>query len=154
MSKEDAFLAADFNWVRPLQSIWNDTSGHVEALHRSVVDSVLRDFKKLDDPHAQSAIGRVINGQAGSGKTHLLGTLRREVWKQNAWFVLIDIVGIKDFWRTTALGFIRSLRQPMPDGRSQYQAVFERALKLVPFEKWDSVRRSGGSLELNAIDKV
>jgi hypothetical protein len=155
MTKETAFLKTDFNWVRPLQSIWSDPPSHVYTLHQDIVDDILRDFARLDNPKAASAIGRVVNGPAGSGKTHLLGTLRHRVWAQNGWFVLIDIVGIKDFWRTTSLGFIRSLRQILPDGRrSQYQAVFEAALRLVPLEKRQTILKESKNLDAGAIRTV
>src|SRR6266566_6548278 len=154
MSKETAFLGADFNWVRSQQSIWSDPRADVATLNKDHVEGILRDFSRLEDPDADSAIGRVVNGPAGSGKTHLLGTLRRRVWDRHGWFILLDIVGIKDFWRTACLGFIRSLRQPLPDGRSQYQAVFETALHRVPAEKRKAIISSYKNLEGGAIGTV
>jgi len=67
---------------------------------------------------------------------------------------LLDIVGIKDFWRTACLGFIRSLRQPLPDGRSQYQAVFEAALSRVPAEKRKAIMSGYKNLDGGALGKV
>jgi hypothetical protein len=154
MTKESAFLSTDFNWVRSQQSIWNNSPADVATLNQDHVEGILRDFSRLDDPNADSAIGRVVNGPAGSGKTHLLGTLRRRVWEKHGWFILLDIVGIKDFWRTACLGFIRSLRQPLPDGRSQYQAVFEAALHRVPVEKRKAIVTANKNLESGAIATV
>jgi len=154
MSKEAAFLGADFNWVRSQQSIWSDPPDDVGALNQDHVEGILNDFSCLDDPTADSAIGRIVNGPAGSGKTHLIGTLRRRVWERNGWFILLDIIGIKDFWRTACLGFIRSLRQSMPDGRSQYQAVFEAALRRVPADKRRAVMSGYKNLEGGAIGTV
>ena len=152
---DNAFLETDFHWVRSLQSIWSDPPSHVGSLHRDIADNILKDFSRLYDQKATSAIGRVINGPAGSGKTHLFGTLRHDVWEENGWFILIDIVGInKEFWRTVALGFIRSLRQLLPDGRSQYQAVFEAALHCVPIEKRKSIVKENQNLEASAIAAV
>jgi hypothetical protein len=90
----------------------------------------MREFAALW--RSDEVIGQVITGPAGSGKTHLMGTLRRRVWQEAAWFVFIDIVGVTDFWRTAVFGFVRSLRQTMPDGQSQYTAVFFAALKQMP----------------------
>jgi hypothetical protein len=154
MTKETAFLATDFNWVRSQQSIWNNAPADVGTLNQDHIEGILRDFSRLDDPSADSAIGRVVNGPAGSGKTHLLGTLRRRVWEKHGWFILLDIVGIKDFWRTACLGFIRSLRQPLPDGRSQYQAVFEAALHRVPVEKRKAILTANKNLEAGATATV
>src|SRR5262245_36617923 len=154
MTKETAFLSTDFNWVRSQQSIWNNPPAEVGTLNQDHVEGILRDFSRLDDPNADSAIGRVVNGPAGSGKTHLLGTSRRRIWDKHGWFILLDIVGIKDFWRTACLGFIRSLRQPLPDGRAQYQAVFDAALQRVPAEKRKAVVSANKNLETGAIAAV
>src|SRR6266566_2253701 len=154
MSKETAFLGADFNWVRSQQSIWSDPRADVATLNKDHVEGILRDFSRLEDPDADSAIGRVVNGPAGSGKTHLLGTLRNRVWQRHGWFILLDIVGIKDFWRTACLGFIRSLRQTLPDGRSQYQAVFEAALHRVPAEKRKAIVGANKNLDDGAVGTV
>jgi Helicase HerA, central domain len=154
LTKETAFLATDFNWVRSQQSIWSNPPTDVGTLNQDQIEGILRDFSRLDDPNADSAIGRVVNGPAGSGKTHILGTLRRRVWEKHGWFVLLDIVGIKDFWRTACLGFIRSLRQPLPDGRAQYQAVFEAALERVPARKRKAVVSANKDLGTGATAAV
>src|SRR5260370_28911697 len=106
MSKETAFIGADFNWVRSQQSIWTDPPADVCTLNQGHVEGILKDFSRLDDPNADSAIGRVVNGPAGSGKTHLLGTLRRRVWDRHGWFMLLELVVIKDFFCSPSLGFI------------------------------------------------
>jgi hypothetical protein len=36
---------------------------------------------------------------------------KRRVWEAKGWFVLLDIIGITDFWATAALGFLNSLFQ-------------------------------------------
>src|SRR6516165_4042078 len=112
-----AFQAADLNWTHDLQNVWSDPIFQVDELHRSLIDGGLIDSffartKKIND----NPIGKVILGEAGAGKTHLIGTLRRRVWQANGWFILLDIVGITDFWGTAALGFLNSLHQPMPNG--------------------------------------
>ena len=111
-------------------------------------------FRPLRAKDAGNAVGQVVTGPAGSGKTHLIGTLRRRVWEELGWFVLVDIVGITDFWRTAAFGFIRSLRQAMPDGRSQYQAVFEAVLSKLPKQIPPEILKNGEDLGSGAIRTV
>ena len=152
--QEAAFLDADFRWVSTLQSVWRDNPSHVDTLHGPVADRIMGAFRSLRPDDAENAVGQVITGPAGSGKTHLIGTLRRRVWAEGGWFVLIDVVGITDFWRTAAFGFIRSLRQAMSDGRSQYQAVFEAALRGIPAAKRREVLDSGEDLGSGAIRTV
>jgi len=56
-------------------------------------------------------------------KTHLIGELRRRVWKDGDFFVLLDFVGIKDFWPSVALGFLNSLQVRMTENKRQYDIL-------------------------------
>lgn len=141
-----AFRDVDFDWARHLQSVWNDPPFNVEDLHKPLADDLMESFVKLGRPGSSSAMGRVIVGQAGSGKTHLIGNLRRRVWESEGWFVLLDIVGITDFWRTAALGFINSLLQTMPDGRPQYEAIMLAVLKRLPRHAVEAVAKEEGGI--------
>ena len=124
-----AFQAVDFNWTRALRDVWSDAPYHVDEINGAIVDSVIDEFKATTTRPDSNPIGQVIQGRAGAGKTHLIGTLRRRVWEMDGWFILIDIVGVTDFWQTAALSFVESLCQPMPGGQFQYQASFERILR-------------------------
>src|SRR5271154_1667013 len=93
-----ALRAADFNWTHDLQSVWSDPAFHVEELHQSLIDGIIDDFFAYTKKRTDNPVGKVIQGEAGAGKTHLIGTLRRRVWEGGGWFVLLDIIGITDFW--------------------------------------------------------
>src|SRR5260221_1531566 len=125
----DAFSAVNFDWTSHLQSVWLDPAFHVEDLHRPVADELIDYFVKATREPGVSPLGRVVVGPAGAGKTHLIGRLRRRAWEAGGWFVLIDTVGITDFWPTVALGYLTSLQQPMSDGRPQYEAVLSEMLR-------------------------
>ncbi|MCX8254293.1 AAA family ATPase [Beijerinckiaceae bacterium RH AL1] len=79
--------------------------------------------------------GRVFLGQAGIGKTHLVGVMKRRAWAAGCWFVMLDVVGITDFWKSAALSFVTSLLQEMPDGQKQYQAVITGIARRFRIEK-------------------
>ena len=119
----DAFGEADFAWTKPLESIWSDadaaTDGPNDALEDKIVAGLLQQTKDA----SKKPPGRVLVGQAGIGKTHLVGNLRRKIWTAGGWFVLLDVIGITDFWKSAALSFLTSLLQQMPDGRRQADAV-------------------------------
>jgi hypothetical protein len=129
-----ALRAADLNWTHDLQGIWSDPVFHVGELHRPLVDRIVEDFFGRTRKPTDNPTGQVLLGEAGAGKTHLIGTLRRRVWERNGWFVLLDIVGITDFWATAALGCLNSLHQAMPDGRSQYESVLSAIVKGMPLD--------------------
>jgi len=129
-----ALRAADLNWTHDLQSVWSDPVFQVDELHHSLIDRIIDDFFARTKKPTDNPIGQVILGEAGAGKTHLIGTLRRRVWQANGWFVLLDIIGITDFWATAALGFLNSLHQSMPGRRAQYEAVLSAVVKRVPLD--------------------
>ena len=104
-----------------------------------VAAQIIADFRAKTKKLHATPLGQAIVGNAGSGETHLIGALRRRVWEEGGWFVLLDFAGIKDFWASTALGFVASLNQIMPDGASQYQAILS---KIVAHEAFDPQIRS------------
>ncbi|TNC11023.1 DUF853 family protein [Methylobacterium terricola] len=114
----DALRRINFDWVRTLDSVWLDaepTGAPNEALVPRVVGA-------LHAPGARPP-GRVLLGEPGIGKTHLVGQIRREVWASGGWFVLLDVLGLTDFWRSAALSYLTAMMHPMPDGRRQSDAV-------------------------------
>jgi hypothetical protein len=121
----DAYRAANFDWTRQLKSIWRDPDYHIPGLHQKIVNDLVGYFFQRTahlDPDDEP-LGRVIVGPKGFGKTHLIGELRRQVWERNGWFVLLDFIGVEDFWSSVALGFLNSLQVRMADGKTQYDRV-------------------------------
>ena len=132
-SELDAFRSVDFDWTRQLKSVWRDPPYHVPSLHQKTIDEIIDYFAaKTRNPDPDNEpLGRVIVGPAGYGKTHLIGELRRCIWDRGGFFVLLDFIGIKDFWSSVALGFLNSLQVRMPDGGTQYdRLVLQLAAKL------------------------
>jgi hypothetical protein len=123
-----ALQAVDFNWTHALHDVWSDPPFHVEELHKPTIDRIMEEFRSRTLQPNANPIGHVISGRAGVGKTHMIGTLRRRVWEAQGWFVLLDIVGITDFWATAAHGFIESLSRRITGGVPQYKAVLNRIL--------------------------
>lgn len=117
----DALRAVDFDWTRQLNSIWRDAEQRGPLLHASCVDELLADFDRrlVSGAGSSGLLGRVIVGPAGFGKTHLIGELRRRVGERGGWFILLDLVGVKDFWSSVALGFLDSLQVKRGD-HTQY----------------------------------
>ena len=115
--------AMEFNWTRALREVWNDPPYHVDDLNKASVETIIDEFVATTREPASNPIGQVIQGRAGTGKTHLIGTLRRRLWEMNGWFVLVDIIGVVDFWKTVAQSFVDSLHQRLPSGQHQHKAV-------------------------------
>jgi Helicase HerA, central domain len=136
-SELDAFRSVNFDWTRQLRSIWRDPPYHVPSLHRQDLDGLIDYFatRTCDPDPTDEPLGRIIVGPAGYGKTHLIGELRRRVWKMDGWFVLLDFIGVKDFWSSVALGFLNSLQVRMPDGRTQYDRLVLKVASLLGIDQ-------------------
>ena len=121
----EAFRAVNFDWTRQLKSIWADPVYHVPSLHEAAIDDIMDYFvSRTRDPDPNDEpLGKVIVGPAGYGKTHLIGELRRRICSSDGWFVLLDFIGIKDFWSSVALGFLNSLQVRMPGNKTQYDQL-------------------------------
>lgn len=137
ISDLDAFRSVNFDWTRQLKSVWRDPVYHVPSLHSGAVEEVIDYFaRKTRDPDPfDEPLGQVIVGPAGYGKTHLVGELRRRIWDIDGWFVLLDFIGIKDFWSSVALGFLNSLQVRMPDGKTQYDRLISKIAKRLKIDQ-------------------
>src|SRR5699024_4358465 len=76
----------------------------------------------------QNPLGKVITGPAGAGKTHFLGAIRQELVALPAWFVLVDMSDVKDFWETVLSGYVHSLQQVASGNRPQFSYLLEHLL--------------------------
>jgi hypothetical protein len=131
----DALRAVDFNWVRSLESVWIDDEVTIPGPNAAAVTEVAQRFFGETRAVEAHPNGIVLTGPSGIGKTHLVGNLRREVWQRGGWFVLLDVLGLTDFWRSAALSYITSLLQTMPDGRRQLEAVLGGVARRFNVEK-------------------
>jgi hypothetical protein len=127
-----ALQDADFGWVRSLDSVWSDEATDAGP-NEELVDGIITELAELTQ--SPNPPGRVFLGQAGIGKTHLIGVLRRRAWAEGCWFVMLDVVGITDFWKSAALSFVTSLLQEMPNGRRQHEAVIGGVARRFKIEK-------------------
>jgi hypothetical protein len=133
MTEFELLREVDFNWVRQLRGIWRDPPYNVTAIHRDAVDEIMAYFRRSTrEPEPEiEALGRVVVGAAGYGKTHLVGELRRRVWEEGGTFVLLDLVGVTDFWASAALGFLNSLQVKVSGGQTQYDRLIHGLTSLL-----------------------
>jgi DNA replication protein DnaC len=76
MSPElQALQDADFGWVRSLDSVWADEVTDAGP-NEDMADDIITELARLTQ--SPNPPGRVFLGQAGIGKTHLIGVLRRK----------------------------------------------------------------------------
>ncbi|MDM8543743.1 hypothetical protein QUF90_21930 [Desulfococcaceae bacterium HSG9] len=135
MNESDALRAlrsVDFEWTVHVDSVWTDAQYHIPALHASIADELLYELDTLKTRRSHSSpLGWVVTGAGGSGKTHLLRTLRKDAAARNAGFVLVDMTGVHDFWATVLLAYLESLQKPYINGKPQYYHLLEHLLNTV-----------------------
>lgn len=131
MKELEAVREIDFDWTMHIKGIWDDLKHSSSELHKEIRDEIIFEFARLKrTDNVGSPLGCVIVGAAGSGKTHLLGELRREVYKLGGGFILVDMTGVHDFWETILLGYLSSIQQPYIGEKTQYQVLIEHILDM------------------------
>jgi hypothetical protein len=129
MDELTALRRMDLQWAMHVDRIWHDAKYHVDDVHKEVRKSILDELGDLTAAEeADSPLGLVVTGEAGSGKTHLLSTIRAAALREGAYFVLVDMTDVRDFWETVLLGYLKSLLRGGDDGAPQ----FHRALSRLP----------------------
>ena len=99
---------ADFTFTRQLGSVWKDDPRDVPELHHQVRADILARVE-ASARGTETPLGLVLKGDAGTGKTHLLGELRRMAMERNMFFLYVDMTDVRDFAKTLLLGITDSL---------------------------------------------
>ncbi|MBM2620821.1 ATP-binding protein [Actinoplanes sp. LDG1-06] len=125
--EERAALAAlRFSWAQVPDDVWRSSPFHVDGLHATVVQDVLEGIAEAEASADASPIGLVLQGPAGSGKTHLLGWVREQVQRRGGYFFLIGVLDGRKFWDAVLLFLIDGLARPAFDGETQLSLLLRR----------------------------
>ncbi|MFG1346465.1 DUF87 domain-containing protein [Xanthobacter autotrophicus DSM 431] len=119
-----------FDGVHSLESVWQDSALHVDALHAAGRARILTAFAEAEEAAARGAsaspAGLFLVGGKGLGKTHLLGSVRRQVWERKGYFFLVELLDGRSFWPCVVNAYLDGLTRPLPDGRRQIDVWTER----------------------------
>ncbi|WP_045878343.1 DUF87 domain-containing protein [Pseudofrankia sp. DC12] len=126
--EQDAFAALKLDWVRTPEDVWRSAPDHVDGIHpvaaRSVTDNLATATASTGRPNP---MGLVIQGQAGTGKTHLLGWVRERVHAAGGYFFLVGPLGGTPFWESVLASVVDGLTREI-DGHDTQLRVFLRRL--------------------------
>ncbi|MGB3769893.1 MAG: DUF87 domain-containing protein [Rhodococcus sp. (in: high G+C Gram-positive bacteria)] len=115
-SKSEQILALEsvrLSWAPTPDDVWRSQSDvHVPGMHERVFTEVMSAYTDAENSDDASPLGVVVQGPAGSGKTHLLGQVREEVQKRGGYFFLIRLLDAAGFWRSTLMGMLDDLNRP------------------------------------------
>lgn len=98
--------------------VWRtQASYHVQSLHPVVSRRLLAAMDAIGADHAPAAA--VVQGETGSGKTHLLGWVRQEIQARGGYFFYIKLVAKRDVWESSATSLVDNLYRKDDGGHEQ-----------------------------------
>lgn len=131
----DALRALSFHYTEAADDVWQDSPYHVEGLHGQSSKIMLDGLAQASGEHAGSPIGVVVQGQRGTGKTHLLGWLRQVVQREGGYFVLVGLLDAKGFWESVMVSLLDSFSRPGVGRESQLRVLLSRLAALADLSR-------------------
>ncbi|WP_341718451.1 DUF87 domain-containing protein [Micromonospora sp. FIMYZ51] len=127
-----ALAALRFNWAPVPDDVWRPLPFHIDGLHAPVLREVLAGVDEAGASTDGSPLGLVVQGQRGSGKTHLLGWVRQQVQQQGGYFFLVSLLDTGSFWDSVLAALLDGLARPVPGGpQTQLKLLLQRLSALV-----------------------
>lgn len=87
-----------FGWALVADDVWNPSPEHVAGLHPDIERAIKLGIADATEAVNSNPLGLVLQGQKGSGKTHILGWVREEVHARSGYFFLVSLLEGKTFW--------------------------------------------------------
>ncbi|WP_433828966.1 ATP-binding protein [Actinoplanes sp. CA-015351] len=134
MTEEEraALAALRFDWAPVPDDVWRPLPFHVDGLHTAVTRDVLDGVADARASSGPSPIGLVVQGQRGSGKTHLLGWTRQRVQQEDGYFFLVSLLDAAGFWDSVLAAMLDGLSRPVPGGgETQLRLLLKRLSAMV-----------------------
>jgi hypothetical protein len=135
-----ALAALSFNWAPTPDDVWRPSPFHVDGLHEQTEQTILDGLADATRSDDSSPIGVAVLGQRGSGKTHLLGWVRRRTQADGGYFFLISLLDASTFWRSAALSMLDGLTREVDGQETQLAGFLRRVADRVAAPR--SVRRA------------
>lgn len=112
-AQREALAALRLTWAPTADDLWRPQAAtHVKGLNEYAVDDVMDAFGDATRDPASTPLGVVVQGQAGSGKTHLLGQIRERIQAAGGYFLLVELLDAASFWQSVRSGIVESLGRP------------------------------------------
>ncbi|GII91612.1 ATP-binding protein [Sinosporangium siamense] len=127
----ETLASLQLNWAEAPDDVWRPSPFHVAELQRHTSRLLRSGVAEARDSHDADPIGVVVQGQRGTGKTHLLGWARQEVQEAGGYFFLVGLLDARHFWESVAVAMLDGLAREWEDGKSQLVVFLERLSSLI-----------------------
>ncbi len=114
-----------FEWAPTQEDVWFPPESHVEGLHGSAIQTVLEAMQRAERSSGTNPLGVVIEGQPGSGKTHLLSWIREQVQGLGGFFFLLGMPQEGDFAPIVVQAFLEGFGRPATNHRDQLTMLLD-----------------------------
>ncbi|GLY19901.1 ATPase [Kineosporia sp. NBRC 101677] len=105
MNALDALDEVDLGVAPRADDVWDSVSkSHVDGLHAEVSRRLKKSIRAV--VRSESPIAIVVQGERGSGKTHLLSWARQEIFRQGGFFFHMKLVAGRNFWESAVHSMI------------------------------------------------
>ncbi|WP_101950086.1 helicase HerA domain-containing protein [Mycobacterium sp. 3519A] len=112
-AQREALASLRLTWAPTADDLWRPQAAtHVAGLNEFAVDDVMDAFGDATRDPMSSPLGVVVQGRAGSGKTHLLGQVRERIQAAGGYFLLVELLDAATFWESVRNGIVDSLGRP------------------------------------------
>lgn len=104
-----ALAAVQFSSVLGAEQVWSPMRYHVDGLHTNAVRVVTHAVQGAKNRPGNTPTGVVLSGDAGVGKTHMLGWLRNYVQSEGGFFFMPKLLDDQSFWTGAVHGIVSRL---------------------------------------------
>lgn len=112
------------SWAPTADDLWHAQGAlHVPGFNDKALDEVMSAFGDAGREQQSSPLGVVVQGPAGSGKTHLLGQVRERVQDAGGFFFVVELLDATSFWESARSSILRSLNRPAKGRETQLKEL-------------------------------
>ncbi|GAA0987093.1 DUF87 domain-containing protein [Acrocarpospora macrocephala] len=108
-----------FSTVNASEDVWQPVPFHVPEMHPAASYALRSGLDAAADSPVTSPIGVVLEGGAGSGKTHLMSWLREQVIQRDGYFFLMGVLDARNFWESAVVSIQDGLARVGTDEETQ-----------------------------------
>ncbi|GII88008.1 hypothetical protein Ssi03_59980 [Sphaerisporangium siamense] len=137
-----ALAALRFNYAEVADDVWRRSEFHVDGLHRATVQALVDGMTEAGESVTASPIGVVVQGQRGSGKTHLVGWVRERIQQEGGYFFLVSLLDTRDFWDSVLVSMLDSLARDL-DADNQLRSFLRQLSSRVGMPRVDRLQLFG-----------
>jgi hypothetical protein len=122
--EKEALSSLRLSWAPTADDLWHSQGAlHVPGFNDKALDDVMSAFADAGGDQQSSPLGVVVQGPAGSGKTHLLGQVRERVQENDGFFFVVELLDATSFWESARSSILRSLNRPAAGRETQLKEL-------------------------------